>query len=103
MFEAQRFSRGMSIVPQGTPTNNTDEARSGLTTPSESIDESLALELDPATLLAEGDHFKKSDGQRFAEALGISLDLVRTWPAAIATDVADGAGDGPRALERHAW
>jgi len=98
VFEAQRYSRGMSVVPQGTPTNNTDEAKSGLTTPSESIDESLALELDPTKLVAQSDHFKKTDGQRFAEALGISLDLVRTLPAATAMDVADAL-----AMNRSLW
>jgi hypothetical protein len=97
-LQAQRFSRGLSVVPQGTPTNNTDEATSGLTTPSESIDESLALELDPAPFVVDSDHFKKSDGQRLAEALGLSLDLVRALPAATGTDVADAL-----AMNRALW
>jgi hypothetical protein len=89
LIEAQRYSRGVAIVPQGTPTNNTDDAQSGLSTASESIDETLALELDPNALPFESDHFKKCDGQRLAEALSIPLDVVRTLPHANRTDVAE--------------
>jgi len=50
LLEAQRFSRGLSLIPQGTPTNNTDGAKSGLATGDQSIEEGFALERDPETL-----------------------------------------------------
>lgn len=97
-FEAHRYSRGMSIVPQGTPTNNTDDARSGLPTPSDSIEETLSLERDPTALEAHTDHYKKSDGQRLAEAIGISLETVRSLPSAARLDVAEAL-----AMNRALW
>jgi hypothetical protein len=98
LVQAQRYSQGMSVVAQGSPTNNTDAAQSGLTTPAESIDESLAVELDPAALPPQSDYFKKADGQRLAEALGLSLDVVRTLPGAATMDVADAL-----AMNRALW
>ncbi|HEY3210693.1 MAG TPA: hypothetical protein VGL18_13055 [Actinomycetota bacterium] len=98
LIEAQRFSRGIGLAPQGTPTNNTDAARSGLTTAAESIDETFALEVDPGSLTAQPDHFLKSDGQRLAEGLGIPLDVVRALPAARGTDAAEAL-----AMNRALW
>jgi hypothetical protein len=98
MFEAHRYSRGMGVVPQGTPTNNTDAARSGLPTPAESIDETLSRELDANALPIETDHAAKRDGQRLAEALSISVDAVRPLPFAAGTDVAEAL-----AMNRALW
>jgi hypothetical protein len=97
MVEAHRFSGGVSLVPQGTPTNNTDEARSGLATASQSVDLTLALELaEPAA--PEPDHFRKSDGERLADALGLPLELARRMPAWDASDVAEAL-----AMNRALW
>jgi hypothetical protein len=98
LIEAHRFSQGIAVVPQGTPTNNTDDARSGLTTASESIDETFALENDPNALVPQSDHFLKSDGQRLSEALGVPLDVLRALPAAGGSDVSEAL-----AMNRALW
>jgi hypothetical protein len=98
LIEAHRFSQGIAVVPQGTPTNNTDDARSGLATASESIDETFALENDPNALVPQSDHFLKSDGQRLSEALGVPLDVFRALPAAGGSDVSEAL-----AMNRALW
>jgi len=98
LLEAQRFSRGLSLIPQGTPTNNTDGAKSGLATGDQSIEEGFALERDPETLTPETDHFRKTDGQRLAEALGLPLDLVSSLPASRGMDAAEAL-----AMNRALW
>jgi len=98
LFEAQRYSRGVSIVPQGTPTNNTDSAQSGLTTAEQAIDQSFALETGPDPIPFETDHYRKRDGQRLAEALALPLDVMRPVPFAGGTDVAQAL-----AMNRALW
>jgi hypothetical protein len=98
LIESHRYSRGMGVVPQGTPTNNTDSAQSGFTTSSATIDETFALEQNPDALAASGDPLTQSDGQRLAEALGISLDATRGLLNASRTDVAEGI-----AMNRALW
>ncbi len=98
LIEAHRFSQGIALVPQGTPTNNTDDARSGLTTAAESVDQTFALENDPNALLPQSDHFLKSDGQRLSEALGVPLDVFRALPAAGGSDVSEAL-----AMNRALW
>jgi hypothetical protein len=79
LIDAHRFSEGIAVLPQGTATNNTDGARSGLTTASESVDETYALEHAPPPAPA-ADHRAKSDGQRLAEALGVPFATVTPVP-----------------------
>jgi hypothetical protein len=98
LFESHRYSQGMSIVPQGTPTNNTDAAQSGFTTSSQTIDETFLLEQNPNTLVPTSDPLTQSDGQRLATALGIPLDLVRAIPSATCTDAAEAI-----AMNRALW
>ena len=78
LFESHRYGRGMSIARQGTPTNNTDDAKSGFTSGGgAATDETFTLEEDPAALVATDDPLRQPDGQRLAEALGIPLESVR--------------------------
>ncbi len=98
LIESHRYSRGMSLVPQGAPTNTTDGAKSGFTTSSATIDEMFALEQNPNALVATGDPLTEADGQRLAEALGISLDAARGLLNASRTDVAEGI-----AMNRALW
>ena len=44
LFEAHWYTRGLDAVPQGTPTNNTDADRSGISLSSPDIDELFDLE-----------------------------------------------------------
>jgi hypothetical protein len=65
-------NEGLSLVPQGTPTNNTEESGSGFTTLDTAQEKSFEIETGRALFTEATNHFDKSDGQRLAEALGIS-------------------------------
>ncbi|MDQ5821341.1 MAG: hypothetical protein M3540_07875, partial [Actinomycetota bacterium] len=66
LVDAQRYTRGLGLIPAGTPTNNTSTARSGYNSDDPGFERSFALErerppaLDPAT-----------DGAALARALGV--------------------------------
>ncbi|MEO8700573.1 MAG: hypothetical protein ABI867_11045 [Kofleriaceae bacterium] len=79
---------GLSLLPQGTPTNNTEDLSSGYSwqdDPDASFDRVFGTAKDwPAS----GDPLAKRDGQWLAEALGISLDAVRHLPHADGFDQA---------------
>jgi hypothetical protein len=98
LVEAHRYSRGVSIVPQGTPTNNTDSAQSGLTTSEQSIAQSFDLENGPDPIPFETDHYRKRDGQRLAEALALPIEVLRPVPFAGGTEVAQAL-----AMNRALW
>jgi hypothetical protein len=97
LIESQRYSRGFSILPQGTPTNNTDQAASGFSTSAAAIEEAFLADCDEP-FIPEPDHFKKSDGQRLAEAIGLSFDMLRTLPNAGRRDIAEAL-----AMNRALW
>lgn len=97
LLDAHRFSDGVSLPAQGTPTNNSDE-RSGLATADESVEEIFLLEHESSPLLPEADYYRRSDGQRLAEALGISLESIAYLPGSRNTDVAEGL-----AMNRALW
>lgn len=98
LIESHRYSQGISILRQGTPTNNTSETQSGLTTADESVDETYALEHDPSPFPISGEPMQQSDGQRLANALGLSYDLVRALPNARSMDIAESV-----AMNRALW
>jgi hypothetical protein len=98
LIESHRYSEGVSIVPQGTPTNNTDDAKSGLTTAIESVDETFALEHDPSPYPLSAEPMRQLDGERLANALGLPIELVRTLPNARRADIAESV-----AMHRALW
>lgn len=61
---------GMSFLPQGTPTNNTDRQGAGF---SRELDAETSYSVEQKDILFDptSDSFAKTDGQRLAEALGI--------------------------------
>lgn len=75
LFDNHHYRTGMAIVPQGTPTNNTDERPSGYTSYEPGKEESFAVECGGPLFTTVTDHFLKSDGQRLAEALGVPAAL----------------------------
>ncbi|QHV95034.1 hypothetical protein [Spirosoma endbachense] len=77
-------AEGISILPQGTPTNNTDKATAG---PSASIDRQQEVEENTPYFSPVDDYYQQSDGQRFAEALGVSNESVSFVPNAGWNDV----------------
>jgi hypothetical protein len=97
LFQHHAFSRaGLAILPQGTPTNNTEAEGSGfkrLDDPDESFDDQKAPLFVP-----EVDWLEKRDGQWIAEYLGVD-------PALFARVHQAGAGDqlAARALNIALW
>ncbi|HEV7921894.1 MAG TPA: hypothetical protein VGR02_13980 [Thermoanaerobaculia bacterium] len=89
LIEHHRFSRGgISLLPQGTPTNNTDTSPSGFTRApdAEASFDDLGRDslFDPSP-----DWRKKQDGQWLADLLGIRPDAVRKLRHADGRDQAD--------------
>jgi hypothetical protein len=72
----QHGRSGLELIPQGRPTNNTEQASSGFSR-TDDADESFD-DLFSAERLFEdtGDQRLKADGQRLAEALGIRTDAL---------------------------
>lgn len=72
LINNHHYKTGFALLAQGTPTNNSDNVPSGYSTlePGEEI--SFAVERQGPLFTATTDHSQKKDGQRLAEALGIS-------------------------------
>ncbi|HEX8206262.1 MAG TPA: hypothetical protein VF587_09410, partial [Solirubrobacteraceae bacterium] len=90
-------ANGFALVPQGTPTNNTEAVVSGherLDDPDASYDHRFG----GATVAAEGAWAKRADGQWLATALGIDLEALDGVPGAAGTDQLES-----RALNRALW
>lgn len=85
LFRHHSFSRsGLALVPQGTPTNNTEAGNSGagrLDVPDESFDD-----LKGPLFTPESGWLDKKDGQWLAEYLGIDPALLSNTHHAGATD-----------------
>ncbi len=92
LLDGQHYSRGLALVPQGTPTNNTGAAAAGFPAPDPNASASFAVERGDAAATAG------SDGEAFARALGV--------PVAVADHVA-GAGrveqQSARAMNQALW
>lgn len=98
LLEQHRLSRpGFGIVPQGTPTNNTDGAASGL---ARGDDADLSFDrLRAGDLFTDdADWSSKRDGQWLAEYLGIDSDSFRRVEHADGLDQADA-----RAMNTALW
>ncbi|HVF95765.1 MAG TPA: hypothetical protein VM871_00505, partial [Flavisolibacter sp.] len=81
--------KGFSLLPQGIPTNNTEDASSGFTR-ADDADESFKTFIQNKTAFAiESDNYKKRDGQWFGEFLGLDLSLLQQIPFAAHTDQTD--------------
>jgi hypothetical protein len=99
LLSDHRYTSGIDILQQGSPTNNTEGAKSAFTSDL-SADEALA-DQEVANIMATGvlDHAGKSDIQRLAEALGVNFDSLRDWPTASkARDISDAL-----AMNRALW
>lgn len=74
LFENHRHKPGgMSILQQGTPTNNTEEDNSGRGLDDLDAEESFELVFGNKKP-ASSDHAEKTDGQRLSEAFGLGED-----------------------------
>lgn len=87
LFENHTFAPdGLSLVPQGTPTNNTERQGSGFSTSDPGAEASF--ENERAGLLFEpvNDPLEKRDGQRLVEGLGLRHRFFQRIPHAGGTD-----------------
>ncbi|WP_427164249.1 hypothetical protein ACQF4J_01390 [Streptomyces sp. C1-1] len=82
-----RSPDGFSLLPQGTPTNNTEEAPAGQDAEEEA---DAALRSTRTTAFAAaGDWTTLTDGRRFTDLLGLAPDLLAGMPNADGTDQRD--------------
>lgn len=90
LLRHHQFGRaGFSIVPQGTPTNNTDDGPSGYSR-TDDPDESFRIFVKKENLFTPtADPAIKTDGQYLAEGLGLDLSLFQQTPNADQTDEAE--------------
>jgi hypothetical protein len=72
LIEAHTYTDGLSLVTQGTPTNNTEDAASGFTTDDPGHDHSFRLILGELQFQA-GDG---SDGDELSKAFGLPPELL---------------------------
>jgi len=85
MLEAHHYTgAGLSMLPTGTPTNNTEEAPAGLSS-RDDVDEAFSVERGGDLVHAVAD----SDGLRLATALGVDADVFAHVGGADGTDARD--------------
>jgi hypothetical protein len=72
LLNGHHYKTGFALLPQGTPTNNTDTLPAGFSSTEPGEETSFAVERQGALYTTDTNHAAKKDGQRFAEALGIS-------------------------------
>lgn len=89
---------GFSLIPQGTPTNNTEGLKSGYERIISDANESLKIEGKGSLFSNETGLLKKSDGQWFADLMGIDQELVQNVFHANGTDVCEAI-----AMNRALW
>lgn len=95
----QRYgSAGLALVPQGTPTNNTDAAGAGYSSTENSDSAFDALFTPGGALTPSDDWWLRPDGQWLADALGIDPAVLDRVPHASGRD-----GIEARAMNRALW
>ncbi len=80
-------ANGLSGLPQGTPTNNTDKTGSG--NPNATIDRRREVEENQPYFNPTGDYYQQTDGQRLMEALGLNGNALPFTPLTNRFDVAE--------------
>lgn len=94
----QTGSAGFSIVPQGTPTNNTESRDSGFSE-TEDADDSFDLVLGQTPpLAATPEYLTRRDGQWLADCLGVDLSTFDRTPHSRGTDQSEA-----RAMNTALW
>ena len=78
---------GLSVLPQGTPTNNTEDAKSGYTAYNTDEEDLFKIELGEDLFTPTTNDQEKTDGQHLADALGISYDTVQHLRHADQSDI----------------
>jgi hypothetical protein len=83
-----RSPAGYALLPQGTPTNNTEALPAGQD-PADEVDAGLRAATRVAAAAAPADWTAKTDGQHLAELLGLDPAVVSGMPNADRTDHRD--------------
>lgn len=81
-----RSPNGYSLLPQGTPTNNTEQAPAGRSEQDEADAALRSLGIAAEAAGAAGDGRDKTDGQWFTELLGLDPAVLTGMPGADGTD-----------------
>ena len=98
LFDHHFYGRtGLSLIRQGTPTNNTEEENAGYQR-SMTADDAFDFVFNRQTFTETDDDMTKSDGQWLAESLGICNDIVKKYPFADGMDQAQS-----RAMNAALW
>ena len=98
LIEAHKYTDGLSLVTQGTPTNNTEDATSGFTTDDPGHEQSFRLILgDPQFQAGDG-----SNGDELSKALGLPPEVLARTNNADAREQRE-ARDMNRALWPCTW
>ena len=98
LIEAHKYTDGLSLVTQGTPTNNTEDAASGFTTDDPGHERSFRLILgEPQFQTGDG-----SNGDELSKALGLPPELLARTGNADAREQRE-ARDMNRALWPSTW
>ena len=98
LIESHRYSGGFDIVPQGTPTNNTERVPAGFSSdprPTPTLYERIVQGKVAARATAPG---QPVDAERLSRALGIDFEAVNRLPNAPQADVAQAI-----AMNRALW
>ncbi len=82
-----RGSDGFSLLPQGTPTNNSEAAPAGVDADQEA--DAVLRNAAPAAFAATADWTGRTDGRQFAELLGLDPAVLTGMPNADGTDQRD--------------
>ena len=90
LLDNHHYSAGLSMVPQGTPTNNTEESKSGYASLEPGYEESFEIELGANQFTTTTTHYDKADGQRIAEALGLNTSVFQHIRNSKTKDVEEG-------------
>ncbi|MBO9618058.1 MAG: hypothetical protein J7539_03395 [Niabella sp.] len=77
---------GLSLIQQGTPTNNTDDSSSGYSQKQTIDDIAGFIEKDQRLFTPANNWQEATDGQRLADYLGISYELLQTTQNSQLTD-----------------
>jgi hypothetical protein len=89
---------GLAIVPQGTPTNNTQGDAAGYRRDADADAAYDALFAPEKPITSTAEWHERQDGQWLADALGVDLELFQDVPHAGARDLAEA-----RAMNRVLW
>jgi hypothetical protein len=89
LLAKHRYGGGCSIVRNGTPTNNTESARSGWQPASTESAQLFTIEDAPPSITPQPGVLGTADGWRLHRLLGVSEAFTRRLPNAASTDIAE--------------